>query len=79
MNPVNTFCRAFASSKDSVKLPVIIQSAPASDAIFAVSPSLIPPPTTMVRLHDSLAALISSGDTGLWAPLPASKYIILNQ
>ena len=78
MNSVNVFCRAFASSKVSVKLPVITQSAPASDAILAVSPSLIPPPTTMVRLHDSLAALISSEDTGVLAPLPASKYIILN-
>ena len=64
INPVNTSCKAFASSKDSVKLPVIIQSAPASEAIFAVSPSLIPPPTTIVRSHASLAALINSGETG---------------
>ena len=64
MKSVNTFCKVLALSKDSVKLPVIIQSAPASDAIFAVSPSLIPPPTIIVRLHDSLAALIRSGETG---------------
>ena len=78
MKLVSAFCNVFALSKDSVKLPVINQSAPASEAAFAVSPPLLPPPTIIVRLHDSLADLIISGDTGVCDPFSGSKYIILN-
>ena len=55
MNSESTDSSSEASSNSSTKFPVIIQSAPAIAAIFAVAPSRIPPPTIRVISVTSLA------------------------